>query len=170
MLNYTKSVYEIRVELSRDVRMCKLDVEEATDMSTSGSKVKAPTSDDTVLQKVTAVKVSALVASLKGFKELQAGSEADRRNYDNGLKITIERRYGSDHIQQMFQKKLTNCSQRKNKTLLEYVAEIYRLAHLAYAKETSGFHKKYPRCGQETGTLVDTEEDVCKNSVLYKNT
>ncbi|XP_036347829.1 uncharacterized protein LOC118757205, partial [Rhagoletis pomonella] len=138
-------------------RLCELQLNRPN-VLTSGSKVKAPSFDGTVSFSIfklqfettattnnwgTADKVAALVVSFKGSaaEVLQTVPEIDRGNYD-AIMAAIERRYGSDHRQQMFQMELMNRFQKINETLQDYATEIERLAHLAYAKETADFIEK----------------------------
>ncbi|OAD55663.1 hypothetical protein WN48_04418, partial [Eufriesea mexicana] len=119
------------------------------------TKLKAPTFDGTApfkifkLQfKMTAStnhwnnedKVAALVVSLKGpaAEILQTVPEYARGDYD-ALMAAIERRFASEHRQQIFQMELLNRYQTANETLQVYSTEIERLARLANADAPAEF-------------------------------
>ncbi|XP_037928583.1 uncharacterized protein LOC119662995, partial [Teleopsis dalmanni] len=79
-------------------------------------------------------KVAALFISLKGSAAeiLQTIPQYERENYDT-LMSALERRFGSQHRQQIYQIELQNRCQNSGETLQNFAADVERLAHLANA-------------------------------------
>ncbi|XP_073847838.1 uncharacterized protein [Musca autumnalis] len=82
-------------------------------------------------------KAVSLLMALKGDAAdvLQSIPAASRNNYGD-IMAALERKYGSEHKQEIYRMELRGRVQKPNETLQDFAADIERLAQLAYPGET----------------------------------
>lgn len=79
-------------------------------------------------EKITGLTVS-LVSPASGV--LQTIPNQDKESYEAHIDA-LQRKYGSDHMRQVYKMELRNRYQKKNERIQEFASEVERLAHLAY--------------------------------------